>query len=344
MKLYAGIDLHSTNSYVVLVDEEGAIKYKKRLPNDIKIILHELSAFEHIQSIAVESTYNWYWLVDGLKAAGYHVRLANTNAIQQYNGLKQTNDKTDAHWLAELVRLNILPEGHIYPKEERGVRDLLRKRMQLVQQSTLNLLSIQTIIARNTSQRITANKIKQLTDDDLKKYLSSESVFLAAKSNLVVLNCLQEEIHSIEKKILSHVKDNVCYQNLQTIDGIGKILAFAIMLETGEISRFNKAGNYASYCRCVNSLRISNGKKKGENNRKNGNKYLAWAYTEAANFAIRHNEVIKRYYQRKAKKKNQIVAIKTVAHKLARACFYIIRDGVPFDIKLAFMNYRVRLK
>jgi transposase len=338
MKLYAGIDLHSTNSYVVLLDQSGEIKYQKRLSNDIQTILHELRSFENIESIVVESTYNWYWLVDGLEDAGYHVRLANTNAIQQYDGMKHTNDKTDARWLAELNRLNILREGHIYPREERSVRDLLRKRMQLVQQCTLNLLSIQTIIARNTSQRITANKIKQLTDDDLKKFFLLDSVFLAAKSNLAVMKCLQEQITSIEEVILSHVKDNANYRNLQTIDGVGKILALTILLETGEISRFKKVGNYASYCRCVDSERKSNGKKKGENNRKNGNKYLAWAYIEAANFAIRYNEVIKRYYQRKASKKKQVVAIKTIAHKLARACFYIIRDGVEFDVKLAFMN------
>jgi transposase len=210
--------------------------------------------------------------------------------------------------------------------------------MQLVQQNTLNLLSIQTIIERNTSQRVTANKIKQLTDDALKKYLPSEGVFLAAKSNLAVMKCLEKQIYCIEKEVLSHVKVNACYRNLLTIKGVGKILAFTIMLETGEISRFKKVGNYASYCRCVGSERKSNDKKKGENNRKNGNKYLSWAYIEAANFVIRHNEVIKRYYQRKANKKNHVVAIKTIAHKLARACFYIIRDGVKFDVKLAFMN------
>jgi transposase len=338
MKLYAGIDLHSTNSYVVILDDKGALTYKKRLPNDIETILYELRLHDGIESIVVESTYNWYWLVDGLQDAGYLVRLANTTAIQQYNGLKHTNDKTDARWLAELDRLNILPEGHIYPKEGRGVRDLLRKRLQLVNQRTSNLLSIQTIIVRNTSKRVTANKIKQFTAEELKKHLSDEAVFLAANSNLTVMNCIKEQINIIEKKILPYARESAAYQNLQTVSGIGKILSFTILLETGEINRFKKPGNYASYCRCVDSERKSNEKKKGENNRKNGNQYLCWAYIEAANFAIRYNNVIKGYYQRKARKTNNVVAIKTVAHKLARACFYIIRDGVKFDEKLAFMQ------
>lgn len=338
MKLYAGVDLHSTNSYVVLLNENGELQYKKRLPNDMQTILCELKSFDNIESVVVESTYNWYWLVDGLKEAGYHVRLANTCAIQQYNGLKHSNDKTDARWLAEINRLNILPEGYIYPKEERGTRDLLRKRMQLVQQKTQNLLSIQSNIERNTSTRVTANKILSLTDDELQNYLSTETVLMASRSNLAVIKCIQEQIRCIEKEILSQVRTDTSYKNLQSVNGIGKILAFTILLETGEISRFKKVGNYASYCRCVDSERTSNGKKKGENNRKNGNKYLAWAYVEAANFAIRHNEIIKRYYQRKANKTNHIVAIKTVAHKIARACFYIIRDGVQFDVEMAFMK------
>jgi len=108
------------------------------------------------------------------------------------------------------------------------------------------------------------------------------------------------------------------------------------MLETGNIDRFSKAGNYASYCRCIGGARYSNGKKKGKTNSKNGNKYLAWAFVEAANFAIRYNKDIKSYYQRKLAKTNQTVAIKTVAHKLARACFYVLRDKKPFDTVKAF--------
>ena len=107
-------------------------------------------------------------------------------------------------------------------------------------------------------------------------------------------------------------------------------------LETGPIARFVNAGHYASYCRCVGSQRLSNGKRKGQGNTKNGNKYLAWAYLEAANFAVRYNPVINRYYQRKRAKTNGVVAIKTVAHKLARACYHMLREGTDFDVAKAF--------
>ncbi len=337
MQLYAGIDLHSNNSFLVVMQSDNKIVYEKRLPNIIDRIVNELDPFkEDLVGVVVESTYNWYWLVDGLKAEGHKVSLANTTAIQQYNGLKQTNDKTDARWLAKLLQLNILPTGYIYPKEKRGVRDLLRKRMQMVQQRTLHLLSLQTLIERNTSIQLKANEIKKLTEEDLKKYFSDETIILAAKSNLLVMQCIDEQVNATEKEVLKRARLSEVYEKLLTVDGIGKILALTIMMETGEINRFRQVGNYASYCRCVNSKKISNGKKKGENNRKNGNRYLAWAYVEAANFAIRFNPIIKKYYQKKKAKTSNVVAIKTIAHKLARACFYILKDGVNFDVNKSF--------
>lgn len=337
MKLYGGIDLHSTNSYMVLIDETGRINYKKRLPNDMVVIRNELSQFSDIESLVVESTYNWYWLGDGLMDDGYKVGLANPNAIKQYDGIKHTNDQTDARWLAELNRLGILNEGYIYPKGFRGIRDLLRKRSQLVKHRTAHILSIQTLIERNTAIRLSANKIKQLTEERLNEYLKDTPIYMAAKSNLLVSQIIDEQISDIEKAVYNEIKLTLAYKKLLTVPGIGKILALTIMLETGELSRFKQVGNYSSYCRLVDSERKSNGKKKGENNRRNGNKYLCWAYIEAANFAIRNSEEIKRYYQRKCKKTNRIIAIKTIAHKLARACYYIIRDGVEFEVKKSFI-------
>ena len=123
---------------------------------------------------------------------------------------------------------------------------------------------------------------------------------------------------------------------LNTIPGVGDILGPTVMLEAGNLSRFRAVGNFASYCRCVDSRKLSNFKKKGSGNVKNGNKYLAWAFVEAAHFAIRYSPVIRRFHERKKARTNGIVAIKTVAHKLARATFYILRDQVPFDVHRAF--------
>lgn len=340
MKLYCGIDLHSNNNYVAILDENDKIVYQKRLVNDITVILETLSPYrEMISGIVVESTYNWYWLVDGLLEVGYEVHLANTTAIQQYSGLKYSDDKDDAIWLAHLLRLGLLKEGYIYPREGRGVRELLRRRMVLVRQQTMCLLGIQGMITRYENVRLSGEKIKRLKDDEEKLlgYLKNEHVRLAVGSQFKILCCIMEQVAILEKDILSKIKEEPIFKLVNTIPGIGPILGMTILLETGEINRFPNVGNYSSYCRCVESKRVSNEKKKGENNRKNGNAYLGWAFIEASNAAIRHYPEIKKYYQRKLNKTMRVVALKTIANKLSRACYFILRDGVPFDMKKSFM-------
>lgn len=332
MEAYAGIDLHSTNSYIGIIDEQDQRHFAKRLPNSISQILVALEPFkEDLKGVVVESTYNWYWLVDGLQQEGYKVHLANPSAIKQYEGLKYTDDKWDSFWLAHMRRLNILPEGYIYPKEERPVRDLLRRRLLFVRQRTSQILSLQSTIARNLSLKMSGNAIKKLSEEDVEDLFDSPYLVLTAKSNISVIQFLTQKIKVIEKAVKSQVKLRKEFQLLKSIPGIGDILALTIMLEVGEISRFTQVGNYSSYCRCVSSKRLTNGKKKGENNRKNGNRYLSWAYVEAANFAIRFSQEAQRFYQRKMAKTNGIVGIKALSNKLARASYYIMRDQVAYD-------------
>ena len=337
MKLYGGIDLHSNNSVTALIDEQGQVVYEKRLPNDLSIVLQEYEPYrKEIAGLVVESTYNWYWEVDGLMEAGYKVHLANPAAIIQYSGLKYADDHSDARWLAQLLRLGVLKEGYIYPREDRAVRDLLRKRMQLVHQHTSNLQSVQNLFSRNLGHSMSANRIKRLADAEVDQLLADDDLALAVKSNLAVMRTLEARIEMLEKSVKSRIKLRPEFKQLLTVNGIGNVLGLTIMLETGEIERFAQVGNYASYARCVGSIHTSNGKTKGKGNTKNGNKYLAWAFIEAANFAVRYCPQIKRYYQCKMAKTNRVVAIKTVAHKLARACYYIMRDQVPFEVNKAF--------
>src|SRR5262245_48451374 len=337
MPLYGGIDLHANNSVVVLLNEQDQVIYQRRLANYLPEILEPFALYQaDIQGIVVESTYNWYWLVDGLMEAGYRVHLANPAAIQQYSGLKYTDDHSDARWLAHLLRLGVLPEGYIYPKAERAVRDVLRKRAHLVRQQTAHVRSLQTIIARNTSVRLSAKRIHALTLEDLERLLPMPEHVLAVTSSLVVVHCLAQQIKTLEEMVQKRLKHTAAYAQLQTVDGIGPILAQTIVLETGDLSRFPTVGNYASYCRCVGSTKISNGKRKGQGNIKNGNPYLAWAYMEAAQFAIRFSPTVQRFYQRKQAKSHLLSARKAVAHKLARACYYIMRDLRPFEVHKAF--------
>lgn len=338
MRLYAAIDLHSNNNVLVILDERDRVVYERRLPNELAAILNELKPHrKKIQGIAVESTYNWYWLVDGLMDAGYSVKLVNTAAVKIYDGMKYTGDEHDARHLAHLLRLGILPIGYIYPKEERAVRDLLRKRAQLVRCRTAQILSIQNLVSRNSGHGIAANDIRQLDEEAVGELCGGDQIrALAVQSNLTVLRCLDEQIRGLELVVLKQAKLKPKFEKLLSVDGIGNILGMTIMYEAGDMERFAKVGQFASYARCVSSSRWSNGKKKGEGNRKNGNKYLSWAFMEAANFAIRYNQRIRAFYQRKQAKTKRVVALKTVAHKLARACYHVLKDQAAFDLGRAF--------
>lgn len=278
MKLYGGIDLHSNNSVIALLDKEDKLVYRRRLPNDPELVLAELAPFgDAVEGLVVESTYNWYWLVDGLMDVGYRVHLANTAAIVQYEGLKYADDDTGARWPAKLLRPGLLPEGYIYPKAERPVRDLLRKRSQLVHQHTASLQSIQNLMARNRGHSLSASRIKRLSYEDVDRLLPDIDLALAVKGTLAVMSTLDGVISVLEKRIKARIRLRPAFKPLLTVSGIGQIPGLTIMLESGEIERFAKVGNYASYCRCVGSEHLSNGKRKGRGNTKNGNKYLAWA-------------------------------------------------------------------
>lgn len=332
MKLYAGIDLHSSNNFLAIIDESGKRIFKEKLPNHITTINERLSLYSgSLAGVVVESTYNWYWLVDGLMVEGHSVHLANPAAIQKYSGLKHVDDKHDAFWLAEMLRLNILPEGYIYPKDERPLRDLLRKRSHLVSLRSSLLISLQNIITRNCGHKMKTNDIKRLRENRVSPLLAgNEDLALAGQVSKDTIDFLTRQIRAIETFIEKKLELKEAYQNLETIPGIGRILGLTIMLETGPIERFEKVGNFASYCRVVSSQWTSNGKSKGKGNKKNGNKYLSWAFSEAAELSRRFDDKARAYYNRKLRRSNFMVAHAALAHKLARAAFYVMKDQVPF--------------
>jgi len=331
-QLYAGCDLHGNNNLVGIIDGEGERVFKKNLSNNLPLIRDALKPFQReLVGIVVESTYNWYWLVDGLMEEGYRVHLANPSAIQRYVGLKHADDKHDAFWLAEMLRLGILPEGYIYPKGERPLRDLLRKRGHLVRLRTSLVISLQNILSRNQGVSMIVNDVKRLKEDRISPLLEgNEDLAMAGRVSKEAIDFLTRQIRKIEGVVEKKVALKKEYRYLLTLPGVGKILALTIMLETGPIFRFEQVGDYVSYCRKVPSQWMSNGKRKGAGNKKNGNKYLAWAYSEAADYSRRFYAEPRAYYNRKMQKTNSVVAHSALAHKLARAGYYVMRDQVPF--------------
>ena len=334
MSHYCGIDLHSNNHVVVVIDDEDKRVFDKRLSNDLPATLEVLAPYrETLQGVAVESTFNWYWLVDGLQDHGFDVQLVNTAAVKQYDGLKYSGDHHDAFHLAHLMRLGILPTGYIYPKEQRAIRDLLRRRLSLVRTASTQLISVQSQIWRTTGIRIRSGDLRKF---EFAPPLMDQYTLQAVHAGLAVYQAVQKEINGLEQSAHQAVKLTQDFKILQTMTGVGKILGLTIMLETGDIHRFAGAGNFASYCRTVDATRTSNGKKKGSGNAKAGNKYLSWAYSEAAHFAVRYEPLAQRFYERKKAKTNGIIAIRAVARKLARATWMMLKHQAPYDAKRMF--------
>lgn len=337
MSLYAAIDLHSSNSVLAVMDGDGKALLQCRRPNDLPRLLADLAPYQaQLEGVAVESTYNWYWLVDGLMAHGYAVHLVNTAAIPQYEGLKHGDDDSDALHLAQLMRLGLLPEGYIYPREQRATRDLLRRRFSLVRQAVRVMLSIQSSFSRSTGKQLSGNELRRLTPAQLVSLFPELSTRYGVLIQLKVWLTLQEQISALERWVRKELAHPDQLARLQSVPGIGTILGMTILLESGAIERFASVGDYASYCRMVESVRLSNGKRKGVGNRKCGNRYLCWAFMEAANYAIRFDPQIRRWYERKRARKHRVVAIKAVAHKLARACYHLLHEGTTFDPTRAF--------
>jgi transposase len=336
-QLMAGIDLHGNNLVIGLVDQDGQRLKHQKLACDLKLVDSFLSPYKaQLKSIAVESTYNWYWLVDGLRALGYPVVLANPAGIEQYSGIKHADDTNDAYFLADLQRLNILPTGYIYDAKLRPVRDLLRRRMGLVHQRTALMLSFKSLYTRTTGQAMSLSRLKGLAVAEAKTLYEHPANGLIATLQKEHIDKLDQSVATIEKTVLASARELPCYEPLQTLPGIGRILGMTMTMEIGEIGRFKTAGDFASYCRTVASKRLSNGKKKGDNNQKCGNKYLAWAFVEAANFAKRYDDQCRRWFDRKAAKTGTVIATKALACKLAKAAWHVISEKSAYDPQRMF--------
>ena len=335
---YCGIDLHCNNAVYVIPDERDRPLFQKRLPNELPTVLAALGPYrEQLEVVAVESTYNWYWLVDRLQDNGYPVCLANPAQREQYHGIKEANDRTDAAFLAHLARLHILPTGYLYPREDRPVRDLRRRRMLLVRYRTGLKLSLQNMVMRQTGQAVGGRAVQQLDEDGRAELLGeSDCLPFVATHQVELIEQLDERIRQFEAKVLQRVQLRSAYTCLLTLPGVGVILALTILLETGDIGRFETVGDYTSYCRCVRATHSSNGKKKGSNNRRNGNAYLSWAFGEAVHHAIRCCPAAKRFYDKKVAQRNGALAPKALAAKWSKAAYYTMKRQEAFDLKRVF--------
>ena len=340
MKFYCGIDLHATNSFLCVIDDKDKILLKEKLKNDLGAILYALESFSPRPSVVVEATINWYWLIDGLQEAGFDVKLAHSMALYMITGAKVKTDRRDAFSLARLLRLDAIPEAYIYPKAKRPIRDLLRKRKQVVRLRANAYGALRRVLLQYGFYGYSQATIKSLTEAQLDQHLEHFATQAGCHLEVQRIRFYSDQIKTLENIILSSVSDDQRFELLQTIPGVGKILALTILYESGDIDRFQSAKHFCSYARVVPGVAQSSGVSKRGRGSKQGNPHLKWAFCQAAALSVRYNTGIRKFRQRhlsrRRSKAKKMVTLCIVAHKLAIASYIILKNRVPFKQELMF--------
>jgi transposase len=340
MRFYCGIDLHATDCFMCVIDDKDTIHLKEKVPNRLEGIVYRLSSFSPRPSVVVESTLNWYWLVDGLQEAQFDVKLGHTLGLYMITGAKVKTDRRDAFSLARLLRLNAVPEAYIYPKDKRPMRDLLRRRNRLVFMRAEAYGTLRRILLQHGLYGHTQSEIKQLSEQQIVEHFDDAAIRCSCLLELERIRFYSGQIKVVEDMILHSVADEPGFELLQTIPGVGKILALTIFYEVGDIDRFESQKHFCSYARVVPGIAQSGSTSKRGRGSKQGNAYLKWAFCQAAGLAIRYHSEVRKFRQRhlarRRSKARKLISLSIVAHKLAIAAYCVLKNQVPFKEELMF--------
>lgn len=337
---YCGIDLSARESHLCVVDENLSIHLQLKAPNELPHISNLLLPFMPDLQIVVESTFNWYWLVDGLQSLGFDLCLAHTLGLSMITHAKVKTDRRDALTLAKLLRAGVIPKAYIYPALNRPTRDLLRRRLKLVHLRAQEYGCLRQLLLREGILSTSRNEVKLADDEDLKAWFSHPLLVVTASHQLERIELLSKQIIELEQQILDLTRDKDDYKRLLKVAGIGRILALTILYEVGEISRFKGVRHFSSYCRLVPGVAQSGAASRRGRASKQGNHYLKSAFSQAAVAAVRSYPAIKRCYERHMARHRggarKLVAYNVIAHKLAQAVYFVLKQGVDYREELLF--------
>ncbi|HVN33179.1 MAG TPA: IS110 family transposase [Thermoanaerobaculaceae bacterium] len=342
MGFYCGIDLHARVSQVAVMNPQGEVVLNRQVPNVLADVLALLAPYGPGIHIAVESTFNWYWLVDGLQAAGHDVHLGHPLKLALITKAKVKTDRKDAVCLADRLRKDDFPEAYIYPKATRPLRDLVRQRGRLVVARAREYAGVRLRLYREGILDHSRNSAKTVTTEELDALLHHPHVRPLVHQEQARIQLLSAQILQLEGAMLAALAGEADYQRLRTLPGVGQALGAVILLETGAVTRFASARHYASYCRLIPGCAESAGKVRGGRGRKQGNAYLKAAYTQAATHAVRTDAKVRSWYDRlKARHPGRgsvPIATNVIGHKLALAAYSILKEGTEYHEHLLFGN------
>ena len=335
-RYHCGIDLHSRQMYVCVMDSQGnKLLHMNIRNNDFAFFLKKIEPWRHDMTVCCECLFCWYWLADACEEAGLQFVLAHALYLKAIHGGKNKNDRIDSEKLAHLLRSNLIPPGYAYPAAKRPVRALIRQRTSYVWQRVELLQRISTSqLARNQQpvSKFSNNRTKwlaallEVTGDPRERFALEQDVQLVVHYD--------NAIKTLEKELLTLTRRNEPrdFALLRTIPGIGKTLGLTLLYEIDTVERFPAVGDFLSYSRLVKGTVSSAGKIKGLRGAKLGNPYLRWAFGEAAVLGKRHHEELDAFSRRLENKHGKFKGNAILASKLGRAVYYMLRHGTAFDM------------
>jgi transposase len=329
-----GIDLHARTMYVCIMDRDGEIMVHRNLKASPEALLKVIAPYRDDLAIAVECMFTWYWLADLCAQEGITFVLGHALSMQAIHGGKATHDTLDAHKIAAWLRAGVLPQADVYPAEMRATRDLLRRRMRLMRQRAELLAHIQNTNSQYNLPEIGKKLAYKGNRDGVAERFPEPAVQKSVAVDLALIGDSDHLLRDGELSVLKTAKlhdANTLYL-LRTVPGIGEILSLVLRYEIHHIQRFPRVQEFVSYCRLVKCAKESAGKRYGTSGTKIGNAYLTWAFSEAAVLFLRTNPAGQTYLARLEKTHGKGKALTVLAHKLARAVYYMLKRGVVFDL------------
>jgi len=319
--------------YLCILNQDGEILLHRNMPTGPEPFLKAIAPYREDLVVCVECIFTWYWLADLCAREGIPFVLGHALYMKAIHGGKAKNDKIDAQKIAVLLRGGMLPQAYAYPAEMRATRDLLRRRMHLVRKRAELLTHVQQTNSQYNLPEIGKKIAYKANRDGVAERFPDPAVQKSIEVDLALIDYYDQLLRELELAIVTTAKQhdaNTLYL-LQTVPGIGKILSLVLLYEMHDIARFPRVQDFVSYCRLVKCAKESAGKRYGTSGTKIGNAYLKWAFSEAAVLFLRNNPAGQKYLARLEKKHGKGKALTILAHKLARAVYYMLKRGVVFD-------------
>jgi transposase len=334
-KHYCGIDLHAKAMYVCILDQHGTKLVHKNLPTTPEALLRLIAPYRDDVVVGVECMFTWYWLADLCAQEGIAFVLGHALYMKAIHGGKAKNDKIDAHKIAVLLRGGMFPQAYVYPAEMRATRDLLRRRCHLVRKRAELLAHIQNTNSQYNLPEIGKKLAYKANREGVEEHFPEPSVRKTIEMDVSLIDHYDKLLGEVELYIRRTAKghDGQTFSRLQSVPGIGQILALVLLYEIQDIARFPRVQDFVSYCRLVKCTKESNGKRLGTSGKKIGNVHLRWAFAEAAVLFLRQNQPGKEYFTKLERKHGKAKALTVLAHKLARAVYYMLSREQAFDLK-----------